>query len=294
MSRQLVLIHGRMQENKDAGELKASWVDAFKKGLDKSDLELPIDESDIRFPYYGQALFDLVNGVDGDEIAKVIVKGESDSSPELQFVLSVLEEIKKKEGVSDEDVRSLVEQKVIERGIKNWEWVQNILEALDKHVPGASKATVGWFTKDVYEYLRNPGFQSVVDEGVRKAITPGTETVVVGHSLGSVVSYNLLRRDGESLGWKVPLHVTLGSPLAIRAIKDLLAPIKHPKCVGKWFNAMDERDVVPLYALDNTNFNISPSIENKTDVDNFTDNHHGIIGYLSDSEVAKRLHDALK
>ena len=64
--------------------------------------------------------------------------------------------------------------------------------------------------------------------------------------------------------------------------------------MSKWFNAMDERDIVPLYALDSENFDVTPPIENKTDVDNFTDNHHGIIGYLSDAEVAKRLHEALR
>ncbi len=56
---------------------------------------------------------------------------------------------------------------------------------------------------------------------------------------------------------------------------------------------MDERDIVALYPLDGRNFSIQPPIENKTDADNFTDNRHSIPGYLSDPEVARRLHDAL-
>ncbi|TWU55924.1 alpha/beta hydrolase [Rubripirellula reticaptiva] len=293
MTRQLVFVHGRSQEGKDSGELKASWIDAFKKGLEKSGLDLPIAESDIRFPYYGQTLFDLVSGVDDDEIADVIVRGEADSSPEVEFAKKMLDEMKDHFGVTDAQVRAEADSATLERGIANWEWVQNILEALDRHVPGMSKATVAWITKDVYAYLNNPGFKAAIDRGVGAAITPGVETVVVGHSLGSVVSYNLLARDGKDLGWKVPLYVTLGSPLAVTAIKELLAPVKHPSCVSKWFNAMDERDVVALYALNGHHFSVDPAIENKTDVDNFTDNRHGIAGYLSDKVVAKRIFDAL-
>jgi hypothetical protein len=133
----------------------------------------------------------------------------------------------------------------------------------------------------------------VIDKGVRAAFTPGVETVVVGHSLGSVVSYNILRRDGKALGWKVPLFVTVGAPLAVRVIKQALAPVKHPECVVKWFNAMDSRDIVALYPLDSQHFSVSPPIENKTDVDNPTENRHGISGYLSDAVVAKRIYDAL-
>jgi surfactin synthase thioesterase subunit len=48
---------------------------------------------------------------------------------------------------------------------------------------------------------------------------PDMPTVVVGHSLGAVVSYCLLRRDGDANRWAVPLYVTLGAPLAVTAIK---------------------------------------------------------------------------
>ena len=293
MTRQLAFVHGRSQEKLDSDQLKASWITAFEKGLKKSGLDLPIDETDIRFPYYGDSLYDLVSGVDDDKVAEVVVKGKSDSSPDIEFARKMIEEIRIAAGVTDAEVRAVTDAGSLEKGWQNWEWVQNVLEVLDRRLPGASKATVAYATKDVYAYLRNPGFQGVIDEGVRAAITPGVETVVVGHSLGSVVSYNLLARDGERLGWKIPVYVTLGSPLAVRVIKELLSPIKHPPCVGHWFNAMDERDIVSLYALDSAHFPVDPAITNKTNVDNTTDNRHGIAGYLSDKEVAKRIYDAL-
>lgn len=293
MTRQLLLIHGRSQENKDATELKAQWVDALKQGLAKNNLDLPISDADIRFPYYGQTLFDLVRNRPADEVAEVIVRGEDVNENEALFVREVLIEIQKQASISDEQVQVLAGESIRERGPLNWKWVRAILTALDTRVPGASSASISLVTRDVYLYLRNPGFQNIVDNGIRSAVSAGVETVVVGHSLGAVASYSLLRRDGASLGWKVPFFVTLGAPLAVTAIKDALKPINHPACVSKWFNAMDSRDIVALYPLDATHFAVTPAIENKTDVDNFTENRHGISGYLSDAVVAKRIYDAL-
>ncbi len=107
------------------------------------------------------------------------------------------------------------------------------------------------------------------------------------------MAYNLLKREGETEGWTIPSYITLGSPLAVTEIKKSLRPIKHPPCVNKWFNAMDERDVVALYPLTRKHFDIDPEIENNLDVDNHTSNRHGISGYLNDQQVAKRIYDAL-
>jgi hypothetical protein len=132
-----------------------------------------------------------------------------------------------------------------------------------------------------------------MDDGVRSAFSPASETVVVAHSLGTVVAYNVLRRDGAELHLKVPLFVTLGSPLAISVVKKALRPIAHPRCVGRWFNAMDDRDVVALFPLTADHFEVDPAIENKVDVDNPTQNRHGISGYLGDPEVARRIYEAV-
>lgn len=293
MIRQLVFIHGRSQEQKDATALKGEWVDAFKQGLAKNGLTLPIADADIRFPYYGQTLYDLVKDRPASEVAEVIVRGDDAQEKETQFIRDVVIETQKRAGITDEQVQETTNELMAERGPLNWKWVRSVLQALDAHVPLASSASISIATRDVYLYLRNPGFQQVIDSGVRAAMTPGVETVVVGHSLGSVVSYSLLRRDGVAMGWKVPLYVTLGAPLAVTAIKESLKPVKHPACVSQWFNAMDGRDIVALYPLDATHFPVDPAIENKTDVDNPTENRHGISGYLSDAVVAKRIFDAL-
>jgi hypothetical protein len=291
--RQLVFIHGRSQEGKDSVSLKQTWVDAWRKGLEASGLTVPLADEDIRFPYYGDTLDQLVKGRSTEEAAQVIVRGTEENDDEQTFIRSYLNEVEKQTNLTDDMIRAHSPPEVIARGPQNWGWVQGILSGLDRHVPGASGASVALFTKDVYHYLKNPGIRDPIDTGVRNAFTSGVETVVVSHSLGTVVAFNVLRRDGEIAGWKVPLFVTLGSPLAVKVIKKSLAPINHPKCATKWFNAMDDRDVVSLYPLNADHFNVSPSIENKTDVNNDTSNRHGISGYLSDPVVARRIYDAV-
>ena len=116
--------------------------------------------------------------------------------------------------------------------------------------------------------------------------------VVVGHSLGSIVSYNILRETSTINAFK---FITVGSPLGINAVKKYLkTPIKMPDSVKNgWFNGYDERDVVALKPLNKEYFNITPSIKNKNDVDNHTSNRHGIEGYLNDKDIAREIYNAL-
>ena len=232
MTTRLVLIHGRAQQHKDAAALKAEWVTAWEEGLRKNDLELPLAADEIRFPYYGDTLWDLVSGEgggeSGEDVADVIIRGEGAETDERAFVEALVAEIKEQTGLTDEQVREALGAEVIERGPLNWEWTQAVLRAVDRFVPGASGASVALFTRDVYRYLTNPGIRDRIESGVLQAMEPGVPTVVVAHSLGTVVAYSLLRREGASRGWNVPLFITVGAPLGVRVIKQRLSPIGHP------------------------------------------------------------------
>lgn len=294
MRSELVFVHGRAQENKDASALKAQWIEALEAGLGASGLSLPIGEDQVRFPYYGQTLFDLVEGAPPGSVAEVIIRGKGlGDDAALSMQAAIIEEIRQQLGISEDEIAEAMGEDVVERGVLNWEWVQGILTVIDRRVPFGSGLSIALFTRDVYHYLKNPGTLRTIELGLKAAIKPQVPTVVVGHSLGSVVAYNLLRSRGQENGWTVPLFVTVGSPLAVSEIRRSLAPNKHPACANNWFNAMDSRDVVALYPLDAQHFPLDPAIENKTDVRNRTENRHGIEGYLEDPVVAKRIHDAL-
>lgn len=293
MARHLVFVHGRAQHGKDSLALKKEWVLSLQAGLAKSGLTLPIPEDQIRFPYYGDTLDQMVNGASADDAVEIVVRGVALSADEQAFFEAYLAELKQVTGISDADVEDALRGLPLHRGPLNWEWVQALLSVLDKSVPFASGAGVALFTNDVFQYLHRKDLRAVMDKGVRSAFVPDSEAVVVSHSLGTVVAFNVLRNEPPPADLKVPLFVTLGSPLAISAVKSKLQPVSHPAIVEHWFNAMDERDVVSLYPLTSDHFAVFPQIENMTTVENFTENHHGISGYLSDKEVASRIHAAL-
>jgi hypothetical protein len=116
MKRQLVFIHGRAQEQKDSAALKIEWIDAFKEGLAKSGLTLPIPEPDIRFPFFGDTLYDLVDGKTAGEAAQVIVRGDNTDEEEKRFTRAVIQAIRAKAGITDEQMAGLSGLDVIDRG----------------------------------------------------------------------------------------------------------------------------------------------------------------------------------
>jgi hypothetical protein len=285
----LILIHGRSQQGKDPVLLQQEWLTALQIGLDKNGLQLPPSVT-IEFPFYGDKLDALLHQLETPTVEDVVFRGVEPDDNEAAFRQELVEEIRKGEGISDAKIQAHYDLIPHEKGPLNWGWVQAILKALDE-TPLGEKA-IDNFTRDVYVYL--------TINGVRKAINAIVEAsfsdepcVVVGHSLGTVVGYNVLSKLPATT--TVKKYITVGSPLGLNAIqKQLDSPLAMPPCVtGGWFNAFDERDVVALHALNKRHFNINPPIENKTDVNNHTDNRHGIVGYLDDAVVAAKIHQAV-
>lgn len=294
MTRELVFFHGRSQQDKDSVSLKAEWVESLRKGMAKSDLELPIAEASVRFPYYGDTLVQLIAGRTGDDLARIIVRGTDADEAAQALLEEVVREVKEEKGFSDADALAAAgDSEVLGRGFQNSKIVLGVLRLLDERAPHAAAGKVlALATNDVYHYLYNKRVQAPIDEGVREAMSPGVESVVVGHSLGSVVAYKMLKEQGMDRGWKVPAFITVGSPLGLGAIAREVG-VAHPTSVAAWFNALDPQDVVALRPLSSPWFDVDPAVVNKTDVRNATPNQHGISGYLEDPEVAARIHQAL-
>jgi hypothetical protein len=296
MTKQLVLVHGRAQQGKDPGALKAEWLAALHRGFDKIGRQLPVAESDVRFPFYGDMLDQMSRGVPAESAAAVIQRGPSGDDAEMQFIREVFAEVQRRAGITDDEVAAVADADVVERGALNWGWTQAIMRAVDRRLPGGSVASIMLVTRDVHSYLRNPALRARLEEGVAAALSDDRDTVVVAHSLGSVVAYNQLRRGGRG---PVALFLTVGSPLGVTAIRSALKaiePVGWPQHVSQWANARDERDFVALYPLTPDHFPLStttPAINNYSEVDNHTSNRHGIEGYLDDPFVARAIHDAL-
>ncbi|MFK0254031.1 hypothetical protein [Streptomyces sp. NPDC090445] len=141
--------------------------------------------------------------------------------------------------------------------------------------------------KDVHAYFFG-GAGAAIRDVVRQALDQAREgagaggpLVVVGHSLGSIAAYEVLAEEPRD----VDLFVTIGSPLAITEIQDVLAgPPAVPAGVAVWRNASDLRDLV---ALDHTLRPEYAPVHLVTDhlVLNTSGNHHGAREYLATGPV---------
>src|SRR5687768_5880664 len=117
MPKKLVFIHGRAQQNKDGAALKKEWITALNKGLKANNLTLPIGENDIRFPYYGDTLHQLVQGVDPAVAADIVVKGTGPAdAAEREFMRDVLLEVAQKAGITQAEIAAEVGAEVVAKG----------------------------------------------------------------------------------------------------------------------------------------------------------------------------------
>lgn len=294
--KRLIFIHGRSQEDKDSVELKKTWIETLTNRWEEMGLPNPIEEESIRFPYYGDTLMQLCDGIPPEQAAKIVVRGAIVSAEDEAAIAQMLRTYYENLGITDEEIemelRNLEPGNVRERAPANWGWVQAVIRVLDRRVPG-SGAIIALVTNDVHQYLTKDTVRLTLERGVREAFGPEDENIVVAHSLGTVVAYTLLTKLSAQGGWRVPTLITLGSPLGIHNIRMHLDPTAHPACVGEWFNASDPKDVVALYPLTSKYFPADPPIVDKRDVKNWEKNKHGIAGYLDDEDVATRIHEAL-
>jgi hypothetical protein len=285
----IIFIHGRDQQGKDSLDLKRTWTETLAAGLIKTGNSIP-DDTQIVFPYFGDKLDELVKKADLPETVERIVQKGSAADSQLPFVAEFLSDLSENAGIGSDEILAEFTGDTIEKGALNWPWIQAVLRTLDKHTSFGDFSIKQW-TYDVYMYLTKPGIAREIERFVLQEI--GKEPcVVVAHSLGSIIAYNVLKANPQL---KIKSFITVGSPLGLTSIKKRLEkPLPMPGCIEQvWFNAYDNQDVVALNSLTFENFDIDPEITNYSDVKNQTQNRHGIEGYLNDKKVAKFIYDQL-
>ncbi|MFH1921395.1 MAG: hypothetical protein ABIP48_16140, partial [Planctomycetota bacterium] len=126
---------------------------------------------------------------------------------------------------------------------------------------GLSESIIERVAPDMGEYWRSYQFGSeiraVFTGAIIKALKKQGDICVIGHSLGTMISYDVfwkLSHYGEYRGqpWnrKVSLWITLGSPLADETVKDNLKGANHaqadryPTNVVDWLNIAAEDDYI--------------------------------------------------
>jgi subtilisin family serine protease len=148
------------------------------------------------------------------------------------------------------------------------------------------------FLRDVNDFLFVEERRKMMEQSLIDRIeSGGGPFVVIAHSQGSMVAYNVLRRL-ERARCQVPLFVTIGSPLGIQEVQDGLrqligtgaGKLPFPPCVDRWINVADRLDPV---AIDNKlNGEFGGKIDDETVMNRDSPRHpHSGTGYLSTDVV---------
>jgi pimeloyl-ACP methyl ester carboxylesterase len=277
----VVFVHGRGQSGKGSDTLHRSWRKALALGLKHSPGHSAAKAPDqTRMAYYA------------DLLAPPTTLGPSVKT----FAKTWMAEIDRAKGWKLSAVASNVGNAVSKANPAASERFQAFVKRFEGKA-GWSQDAFGLLFRDVDWYLTDTTTRRNVNNVVRQAILASTDVgpcVVVGHSLGSVVAYNVLR----SLPATTPVRalVTLGSPLATSSILNGLTPKASgvPACVAQWLNAYDERDIVALEPLRASVVDPASTIDEWDDLDNDSRNHHAIERYLAVPEVARWIADAFR
>jgi hypothetical protein len=270
-----VFVHGIQQGKESSAKLQEIWLGALR----------PRTISSVSVPFYGRKLDNFVNGHRGP-------------SSQVDFNAFAAEFGADATGAPVAEIQNLqneVKDSKKHRDIQNLWVVLAFARISEEAMPKFADRFITRWLKEVHTYLCNEEAKAVVDGIVESEIVKMCEkgpTVVVGHSLGSVVAYNILRAKEFK---NVRHFVTLGSPLGISAVARRLPTYAddHPLSLGEWFNGFDRRDIVALNPLDQASLGSTCAIENVDNLKNSTDNRHGIIGYLEIDSVASYLVEKL-
>lgn len=266
---EVVLVHGIAQEQRQADDLEAVWLPALAGGVRAAgDLELadrlwrhgPGAGVEVRMAAYGdlflpgdvQGADDDLDDLDADrqELAAALAtewlqRGAArDGHPDQQTAtteLAYLDDGHEEQGPREELARAAL------NGAARVRWFAPLGMALAGRLVSAA-------LRQVTAYLTDPDLKRQVQQRVLVHVDADTR-IIVGHSLGSVVAYEVA---ASHLEHPLPLLLTLGSPLGLRTIiYDRLVPQPpvFPERVRRWVNLADRDDLVaaqpdlaPLFA----------------------------------------------
>lgn len=175
---------------------------------------------------------------------------------------------------------------------------------------GLTNMITGMVLPDVQDFLFDPAHRKQMEDVfVARLRTGGGPFVVIAHSQGSMIAYDVLRQLKKS-DIDVQLFVTIGSPLGLPAVRSVFkkwtgkSKLPFPPCVSRWINVAAEGDVVALDrdlgndidlpAAPKTAF--SNSIIERAERDRnplFKGNAHASMGYLTSKLVQEPVYAAV-
>lgn len=274
---QLIGVHGIGKQYLGRNQILDDWIPALTDGLERA-TGRRARRADLDLAFYGH----LFRPVDPESEAKSPPSDEAASQladlddAEIVELTEAVEEI-----VTPADLAGAAAD-----ADKAFIWlpvpVQFLVGAIERRFPAASAILCLGVMRQVRTYLRDPQLKAEIDQITAEAADGAT--VLLGHSLGSVVAYEYLRQHPDH---SVKLLITLGSPLGLRMVRNRLQ-------VGqlgatRWVNVRARNDpVTAAGALDRW----YPGVVEPTPVKNGGD-AHAAERYLDSRAVGTTLIEVL-
>lgn len=287
----IICIHGMNQQEYSAASLKQHWLDILRQGINNAHLNDSLDALDIDMPFYGDLLkvHQLSNVL---ELNSMLPQSWLHLHSPINFNAAHQAHQPPTKPIPCLSSYQPQQQCSISKRLASYAYllqdhVFKDLIMLINRFPHLHGQFIHKFLIETYMYLANPQFIEEVHQRVLSYFDPDQQHIVVAHSLGSVIAYNLLRQQSQL---KIHRLITLGSPLAFRVIQEKIThPIARPNAIsGDWYNFYSLEDFLSSFPLSQPPFEFQPAIINQA-IHTFNRHPHEIAGYLQHPAVIQSM-----
>jgi hypothetical protein len=210
---QLLGVHGIGQEQLGRHQILERWTPALADGLERA-AGRSVRRPDLDLAFYGHLFFPVPpEGKGAPPPLDPTMLADLDDEEIAELTEAVAEFVAPADLAAADAGYAEVDKALGQLPVR----VLNLIGAVERRFPPASGVLCLGTLRQVRRYLHDPQLKAEVDK-----ITAGAAagaTVVIGHSLGSVVAYELLRQHP---GHSVKLLLTIGSPLGLRMVRSRL------------------------------------------------------------------------
>lgn len=290
--KRLVLIHGINNENNSAQYIHDSWMAALLHEWRGQRLAPP-PKLNVSVAYYAPDLAGFAAAARG--ATKAGASGDEPSPVEIEILQALVDA----HGVTDEQIQVAARQENVDlsrmtAGAPNEAWVIAAGRALENTLPSRGKYLARMFARQASVYIEKSPVQTKIKNLVRSQVfIDDLPIVVVAHSLGTVIGYELLTEKRGQLD--VPLFCTLGSPLGIRIVRDYIGKrttFPRPP-ISRWLNGVHKQDFVTMGRLLDASTLGFDGVENDSAIVNRDEDKHNVLAYLRTPAIAASVHKAL-
>lgn len=296
----VIFIHGMNQQQQTAASLQQHWLDILEQGLIQAHQQaaFPYFKKHAHMPFYGDLLtrYHLENTLNASTLMPQVWSHLPFFHPTHPLkqtkIINNNENIKKSIFYSKifDALKFSLTLKTFSAQSKDL--VLHDFSFVLNYFPKLHASLLHKFLVETYLYLSNPHFIHAVHTRIHEQLHNHKTSVIVAHSLGSVIAYHFLLLHPEL---KIQRFISLGSPLAFRVIQTYFPqPLQHPDAIlGDWINFYSHDDFLSSFPLIKPTFDFKPAIINhqiRTDIHH----PHDIQNYLQHPEVIQALLDTIK